>query len=92
MMYMLDEIILARIMTTLDLEFKSALHYHNEKYESNNDYGLPPQITGPIHVYSVFTTQASFDLADLLQPGTQFHPSLPHVLEACHSLKGSAIA
>ena len=37
---MLDKTVLARIMTALDLEFKRALHYHDEGYESNNDYGL----------------------------------------------------
>ena len=42
MTYMLDEIILARMVTALDLEFKRALHYHDEGYESNNVYGFPP--------------------------------------------------
>ena len=40
MMYMPGEIILARMMTALDMEFKRAL--------------LPPCITRPVHVYSVF--------------------------------------
>ena len=43
MTYMPDEIILARMMTTLDVEFKRALHYHDDGYESDNDYGLPPK-------------------------------------------------
>ena len=30
MMYMLNEIILARMMTTLDLELGKAMHYHDE--------------------------------------------------------------
>ena len=42
MIYMLDEIILARMIDALDLEFEKAMHYHDEGYESNNDYGLPP--------------------------------------------------
>ena len=42
MTYMPDEIILERMMTAIDLEFKRALHYHDEGYKSNNDYGLPP--------------------------------------------------
>ena len=41
MTYMPDEIILVRMMTTLDLEFKRALHFHDKGCESNNDYGLP---------------------------------------------------
>ena len=32
-----DEIVLARIMTPLDLEFEMALHYHDEGYDSDND-------------------------------------------------------
>ena len=48
MAYMPDEIILARMMIAMHLEFEIALHYHDEGYKSNNDYGVPPQITQPI--------------------------------------------
>ena len=37
MIYMLDEIILVRMMAALNLEFEKAMHYHDEGYESNND-------------------------------------------------------
>ena len=37
-----DQIIMARKEIALDLEFEKAMNYHNEGYESNNDYGLPP--------------------------------------------------
>ena len=50
MTYMPDEIVLAGMMTMLDLEFEKAMHYHNEGYESDNDYGLPLQIMRPVHV------------------------------------------
>ena len=60
MTYMLDEIALARMMTALDLEFKKAMHYHDKGYKSDNDYGLPPEVMRPVHIYSVFTTEASF--------------------------------
>ena len=59
-----DEIVLARIMTSLDLEFERALHYRDEGYESHNDYGLPAQVMRPVHVYSVLTTESSFNAAD----------------------------
>ena len=59
-----DEIVLARIMTTLDLEFKRALHYHDEGYESDNDYGPPTQVMKHVLVYSVSTTEASFNPTD----------------------------
>ena len=58
--FMPDEMFLARIMTALDLEFKMALHYHDEGYESDKDYRLPTQVMRPLHVYSVLTTEASF--------------------------------
>ena len=84
MNYILDEIILARMMTTLDLEFKRALNHYDEGYENDNDYGLPPQITRPICIYFIFTTEASFDLADFttaqdpISPFIHKHPrSLP---------------
>ena len=35
-----DEIVLAKIMTALDLQFERALHYHDEGYDSDNYYGL----------------------------------------------------
>ena len=59
-----DEIVLARMMTALDLEFVRALHYHNKGYEIDNDYGLPPNITRLVCVYSMFSTEASFNPAD----------------------------
>ena len=36
--YMSDEIVLMRIMTALDVEFKRALNYHDKGYYSDNDY------------------------------------------------------
>ena len=38
MTHMPDKIVLARVMTVLDLEFEKALHFHDEGYESDNDY------------------------------------------------------
>ena len=92
MFYMPDEIILARMMTALVLEFEKAMHYHDEGYESDNDYVLPPKVMRPIHIYSVFTTKASFDLTISPKPSAQSHPTLPDVPEAYHSEKGSACA
>ena len=59
--HMPDEIVLTRIMTALDLEFKKPLHYHDEGCESDNDYGLQTQVMKPVHVYSVSITEASFN-------------------------------
>ena len=64
MTYMPDEIVLARMMTALDLEFEKAMHYHEEGYKSDNDYRLPPEVMMPVYIYSVFTTEASFNLAE----------------------------
>ena len=59
-----DEIVLARMMTALDLELERTLHYHDEGCESDNDYGLSPYITRLVQIYSVFSAEASFNLAD----------------------------
>ena len=64
MTHMPDEIVLARIMTALDFEFERALHYYDKGYESDHDYGLPTQAMMPVYVYSVLTTEASFNPAD----------------------------
>ena len=64
MTYMPNGIILERMMTALDLEFEKAMHYHNEGYESDNDYRLPVQVMRPVHIYSVSTTEASFNLVN----------------------------
>ena len=60
MIYMPDEIILARMMTARDLEFEKTMHYHNEGYESDNSYEL---LMSPVHVYLVFTTDAPYNPA-----------------------------
>ena len=52
------EIVLARIMTALDLEFERALHHHDEGYESDNDYDLPGPFLRPVCVYLVSMTEA----------------------------------
>ena len=57
-------IVLARSMTTLDLEFEKALYYHDEGYKSDNDFGLPVQFMGPVCIYSGLTTKASFNSAN----------------------------
>ena len=61
---MSDKIVLTRIMTALDLEFKRALHFHDEGYENNNDYGLPGPVMRPVHIYFVSTTKTSFKPTD----------------------------
>ena len=72
-----DEIVLDRIMTALDLEFKKALHYPDEGYESDNDYGLSVQVVRPVHIYSVSTTEASFNPADYKGAQCPISPFIP---------------
>ena len=69
-----DEIVLARMMTALDLEFERALHYHNEGYESDKDYVLPPCITRPVCAYSVFSAEASFNPTNYTTAKSQLSP------------------
>ena len=71
---MSDEIFLARMITSVDLEFQRALHYHDEGYKSNSDYGLPPHITRPVCIYSMFSAEASFNLADYTKARRQLSP------------------
>ena len=72
-----DEIVLARIMTALDLEFEKALHHHDKGYESDNDYGIPTQVTRPVCVYSVSTTEASLKLTDYKGAQCPISPFMP---------------
>ena len=46
MTYMLDEIILARMMTVLDLEFVRALHYHDKGMGVTITMGSHPKSQG----------------------------------------------
>ena len=77
MCHMPDEIVLARMMTALDLEYEKALHYHDEGYESDNDYGLPAQVMRPACVYSVSTIKASFNPADYKGAQCVISPFIP---------------
>ena len=77
MIYMLDNITLARMMTALDLELEKAMHYHDEGYESDNDYGLPPYTMRPVCICSVFTTEASFNLAEYNLTPCTISPFIP---------------
>ena len=61
---MSDEIVLAMIMTALDLEFARALHYHDECYDIDNDYDLPGPFTIPVYIYLVSMTRASLNPVD----------------------------
>ena len=90
MTYMPDEIVWARMITALDLEFEKALHYNDEGYENNNDYELPAQVMRPVQIYSVSTTMANFNLADYEEAQyttSPSHPDDPGM--ACPSVKGS---
>ena len=53
---MTDEIVLARIMTALNLKYERALHYHGDK-----DYDLPVPFMRPINIYMVSMTEASLN-------------------------------
>ena len=82
------EIILARMVTALDLEFEKAVHHHNEGYETDN-FGLPTQVMRPVHIYSVFKTEASFDLAEFTitqHPISPFTPRYPRSLPFCEGV------
>ena len=86
-----DEIVLASIMTVLDLDFKKALHYHDKGYDSDNDYGLPGPVMRPICIYLVSTIEASFTLQTTREhnvPPLPPHKGNPAM--SCFSAKESA--
>ena len=72
MAHMSDEIVLAKLMTTLDFEFKRDVHYHNEGYESDTDYGLPPHITS-LHLLCILS-RGLFNQADYTAAQHQLSP------------------
>ena len=45
-------------LTSLTESTWLTMHYHEEGYKSDNDYGLPAQVMKPTHIYSVFSTEA----------------------------------
>ena len=59
-----DEIVLARIMTALDLKFERAIHYLDEGYDSDNDSDLPGPFMRPVCAYLVSMTEASLNHMD----------------------------
>ena len=75
--YMLDDTVLVGMMTALDLEFEKAMHYHDGGYESDNDYGLPAQVVRSVHIYSVSTTEESFNPADYKEAQHTISPFMP---------------
>ena len=77
MTYMPDEIVLERIMTAFDLELKRALHSHDERYDSDNDYGLPGPLIRPVCIYLISTTDASLKPKDYKGTQGPTSPSTP---------------
>ena len=77
MTYMPNEIVLTRMMTALDLEFKKAIHYHGEGYKSDNHYGLPSKVMRSVHIYSVFIIEASSNPAEYKETQHTISPFMP---------------
>ena len=77
MTYMPDEIILVWMMTALYLGFEKAMHHHDKGYKSDNDYGLMAQVMRPVSIYSVFTTEGSFNPADYKGAQHAISPFMP---------------
>ena len=65
------------MMTVLNLEFKTGMHYHDERYESENDHGLPHLVMRPVCIYSVFTTEASINQAEYKVTPCTILPFMP---------------
>ena len=85
MTYMLDEIILGRMMTALDLEFERPLHYHDAGMRATTAMGAHPRSQDLSVCTPCSQQRPPFTELTSPQPSTQSHPSLPDILEACHS-------
>ena len=72
-----DELVLARIMTALVLEFERALHFHDEGYDSDNDYDLSGPFKRPVCIYLVSITEASLNPMDYKEAQGPTSPSTP---------------
>ena len=70
-----DEIVFGRIMIAGDFEFERALHYHNEGYDSDNDYDLSSPFMRPVHIYLVLMTEASLNPMDYRWAQSHTFPS-----------------
>ena len=53
------------------------MHYHDEGYEKDNDYGVPPEVMRSVCIYAVFTTELSFNLADYKETQCTIFPFMP---------------
>ena len=85
-----DEIVLARMMTALDFEFNKAIDYHDGVYQNDKYYRQLPQVMRSVHIHSVFTTEASFNLADYKETQQTISPSCPDGIKTCCSVRESA--
>ena len=72
-----DKIVLAKLMTALDLEFERELHYHDKEYDSDNDYGLPSPFMRSVCIYLVITTETSLNPTDYRETQGPTSPSTP---------------
>ena len=55
----------------LEIEFERALQFHDEGYESSDDYGLPKLLIRSAHIYSVSSSaETSYNPADYQESPT----------------------
>ena len=86
-----DEIVLARMMTPLDLEFEKVLYYHDKGYESDNDYRLPAQVMMPVCIIQFSPLRSPLTWLTTRKHNTPSLPSCPDDPGMTSpSMKGSA--
>ena len=80
--------VLARMMTAMDLEFEKSMHYHDEEYECDNNYEPQLQVMIPVHIYLVFTTEASFNLGEYKETQQTISTLMPRQPESLAFCEG----
>ena len=73
-----NEHLLAQFMLALENEFERALQFHNEGYQSSDDYDLPKLLMRSTHIYSVSSAaEISFNPTDYQESTTPTSLSTP---------------
>ena len=67
-------------MLALEIEFERALQFHDEGYESGDDYDLPKPLIRSTHIYLVSSAaETSFNPTNYQESTTPTSPLIPEM-------------
>ena len=61
----------------MDLDFERELHYHDDGYDSDNDYCLAAPFMRPVCIYLLSSTKGSFNPTDYRETEGFTFPTIP---------------